>query len=696
MEKDFPAFFLPDSHRDHTARNKTFDLPTSQASECARPLRLILIRLDGKENQPMHSQARSLNSLFRTISLAMIAVSVMAVAMFPAWAQNSVPPTAVQAARMPEFASKLAYPVKRPGPSTSRALARARMHPGPLQANDIYDNGPTNGNTDAWTINFGFITSDSFNVTQGNNTSITGMSFAAWMAPGDVLDSAEVSITSSENGGTSYFDQIVNFTQSGCIGNEFGYNVCTQTASFTGPTLNNGTYWVNLQNASSAAGDPVYWDENSGPSQASENTVGTIPSESFTILGSTTTSTSTSCSVDSQGPAHELYDLGEFTGSNQPSGVAIGRAGNLYGTLSAAGSQAQGLLYELARGAVTNWFFSSLYSFLGGSNGSSPNGVIVGPEGVLYGAAVGGIQNCAEYESTYCGVIYEARPGPAACATALCGWNETTIYEFTSLTDAWGGTVTAFDSGGNLYGISGGNGYFPQGGAYGQGAIFELTPSQGSWTEKILYSFTGGNDGAGPTSLLLGGDGNLYGTARGGGLSASGVVFQLVPSAGGWTENVLYNFSGGATDGGYPGELIQDSHGNFYGFSECDITGGGCGGWGYWGEGLIFELSSSGGGFNVIYNSIDWCPSQWSSFSALTVDPTGNLYAAAAGYGCNQNGCNYDCTAVGSVPSNTPLIWGQNFVFGNLTSDAKGNLYGTTDTCAFGNPTDGMVWQYSP
>jgi hypothetical protein len=53
-----------------------------------------------------------------------------------------------------------------------------------------------------------------------------------------------------------------------------------------------GTYWLNLQNASSR-GDPVYWDENSGPSSASENTVGTIPSESFTVLGTQSTTTST-------------------------------------------------------------------------------------------------------------------------------------------------------------------------------------------------------------------------------------------------------------------------------------------------------------------------------------------------------------------------------------------------------------------
>ena len=212
----------------------------------------------------MHSPARVLSSLFRTVSFAVIAALIMVLATVPAWAQNSVPPTAVQAAKMPEFASKLAHPVKRPSSPTSPALARAKMHPGPLQANDIYDNGPTNGNTDAWTINFGFIVSDSFNVTY-SNTSVTGMSFAAWMSPGDVLGSVEVSITSSENGGTSYFDQIVNFTQSGCIGNEFGYNVCTQTGSFNGPALNNGAYWVNLQNASVSDGDPAYWDENSGP-----------------------------------------------------------------------------------------------------------------------------------------------------------------------------------------------------------------------------------------------------------------------------------------------------------------------------------------------------------------------------------------------------------------------------------------------
>jgi hypothetical protein len=151
---------------------------------------------------------------------------------------------------------------------------------------DIYDNGAINGTTDAWTINFGFIVSDTF--TLGSAANVSGLSFGAWLTPGDILQSAEVSITSSEFGGTSFFDGVVNFTQTGCAGNQIGFNVCTETGSFSGPSLNAGTYWLNLQNAVVNTGDPIYWDENSGPSQASENMLGTIPSESFTLSGGET------------------------------------------------------------------------------------------------------------------------------------------------------------------------------------------------------------------------------------------------------------------------------------------------------------------------------------------------------------------------------------------------------------------------
>jgi hypothetical protein len=156
----------------------------------------------------------------------------------------------------------------------------------------LYENGPINGETDAWTINFGFVISDTFTISTGNST-VGGLSFGAWLTPGDTLESAEVSITSELDGGTVYFDQVVNFTQSGCFLNNYAYDVCTETGTFNGPTLNNGTYWLNLQNGVTTDGDPVYWDENSGvgchspgcPSEAGNGALGTLPSEAFTILG---------------------------------------------------------------------------------------------------------------------------------------------------------------------------------------------------------------------------------------------------------------------------------------------------------------------------------------------------------------------------------------------------------------------------
>ena len=82
----------------------------------------------------------------------------------------------------------------------------------PAASQVVYSNGPINGNTDAWTINFGFVISDTFNVAR-QRYHVTGASFGMWLFPGDTLTSAELSITSRENGGTSYFDQTVNFTR---------------------------------------------------------------------------------------------------------------------------------------------------------------------------------------------------------------------------------------------------------------------------------------------------------------------------------------------------------------------------------------------------------------------------------------------------------------------------------------------------
>ncbi len=152
-----------------------------------------------------------------------------------------------------------------------------------------YDNGPINGTVDAWTINFGYVVSDTF--TWGGGT-LTQASIGVWEFPGDTGLTVDYTISSTENGtgvgldGNTVKDTFIST-------NQYGYNIDTWTFNTGGVPLSAGTYWLNIANATVASGDPVYWDENSGagcksggcPSSASESSVGTIASVAFTVTG---------------------------------------------------------------------------------------------------------------------------------------------------------------------------------------------------------------------------------------------------------------------------------------------------------------------------------------------------------------------------------------------------------------------------
>jgi len=125
--------------------------------------------------------------------------------------------------------------------------------------------------------------------------------------------------------------------------------------------------------------------------------------------------------------------------------------------------------------------------------------------------------------------------------------NEKVLHSFSGGTDgSYPVAAMIADRAGNLYGTA------RYGGANGQGTVFELTNSGGTWNETILYSFAGGNDGASPSgTLVFDTAGNLYGTTRLGGPDNSGTVFKLSKINGTWEESVLYSFTGG-NDGGSP------------------------------------------------------------------------------------------------------------------------------------------------
>jgi hypothetical protein len=171
----------------------------------------------------------------------------------------------------------------------------------PAMAQGSYNNGPVNGESDAYTINFGFSVSDSFQVSGGGGQ-LNAFAFYTWLSPGDSVSNVEFQVGNAPFGNT-LFDGTIGLTQSNCFANNFGFDVCKESGNFSGPTLGNGNFWLTLQNASVPSGDPTFWDVNSGagctspgcPSIAQANTVGSIPSETFTVgWGSSSTTTSTS------------------------------------------------------------------------------------------------------------------------------------------------------------------------------------------------------------------------------------------------------------------------------------------------------------------------------------------------------------------------------------------------------------------
>src|SRR5208283_5818105 len=120
------------------------------------------------------------------------------------------------------------------------------------------------------------------------------------------------------------------------------------------------------------------------------------------------------------------------------------------------------------------------------------------------------------------------------------GATENLLWSFGNGTDGSAPSAGLIaDKSGNLYGTT------YQGGANGEGTVFELTPS-GGWSESLLWSFGSGADGQNPyAGLIMDASGNLYGTTGAGGVHGGGTVFELTPpttAAGNWTESILWSF----------------------------------------------------------------------------------------------------------------------------------------------------------
>jgi uncharacterized repeat protein (TIGR03803 family) len=403
--------------------------------------------------------------------------------------------------------------------------------------------------------------------------------------------------------------------------------------------------------------------------------------------------------------AQKFTVLHNFTGGEDGAypyaGLAVDRAGNFYGT-TLFGGYTGGNCNGLVKGCGTvfklsykgaGWIFTPLYSFQGYSDGNNPQaGVTIGPNGNLYGTTFSG-GNINNF-----GTVYNLRPSAMACKSALCPWTETVLYRFTCGSDgANPDSDVIFDQAGNMYGIT------ANGGSANSGTVYELMPSNGGWRESVLYTFTGGNDGASPEAgLIFDGSGNLYGTTSAGGdygslcseYNGCGVVFELTPSQGSWTETTLHLFDPNNGDGYDPTtSLIFDQSGNIYGTT-------GLGGSSDRG-GTVFELmpNSKGSWTETLLHSFTQIGDGGGPAGALTMDAAGNLYGTTNGNGAYGFGAVFKLTPSNGSWTYTSL---HDFTGGsdgglpvsNVIFDANGNLYGTA--YGGGGYGYGFVWEITP
>jgi|HubBroStandDraft_5_1064220.scaffolds.fasta_scaffold12442_2 uncharacterized repeat protein (TIGR03803 family) len=241
-------------------------------------------------------------------------------------------------------------------------------------------------------------------------------------------------------------------------------------------------------------------------------------------------------------------------GGSEPSGLVRDQAGNAFGTTQAGGAYGRGTVFGMQR-TQTGWQQLALYSFgANGTDGITPeSGVVLGSGERLYGTTPNGGYGR--------GTVFELTYSPS-------GWTEKIIYYFQGGYDGstpYAGLV--IDRAGNLYGTT------SSGGEYNDGTVFELTKSAQGWSKAIIYNFNGVNPST--SALTFDQSGNLYGETY-------DAIFELSPSNGEWTETSFFDFDG--TDGFYPnGGLIFDQAGNMYGTTD---SGGGV-----FGAGEVFEIT---------------------------------------------------------------------------------------------------------
>jgi uncharacterized repeat protein (TIGR03803 family) len=333
-------------------------------------------------------------------------------------------------------------------------------------------------------------------------------------------------------------------------------------------------------------------------------------------------------------------------------GLVQASDGNFYGAAGAGGANGDGTLYRMK----TNGTVSVLYTFTDSSDGGSPTAALIqATNGQLYGTATSGGNNGS-------GVVFHMATNGAS----------RTAYSLTSSNNgSYPADALLQGRDGNFYGTA------EQGGAYGDGTIFKLTPG-GVLTDLASLNLEDGSNPFAP--LVQAADGNFFGVARRGGTNGGwGTIFEITPIG---TLNSVFSFD--YTNGANPiAGLTQDPQGNLYGTT---YDGGAYSG------GTLFELGADGQ-FISLYSFTGGLDGS-NCFAGLLLAIDGNFYGATENGGAYGVGTVFRLSPGGDL---TTLVQFDGFQGANPeaapTQGTDGNLYGTT--LNGGTGTFGTIYRIS-
>ncbi len=358
----------------------------------------------------------------------------------------------------------------------------------------------------------------------------------------------------------------------------------------------------------------------------------------------------------------------------------------LFGT-TFGGADRYGTVFAL-KPAGNGWILNTLHTFESGPDGAGPSSPLtMGPDGALYGATSAGGGGPCYTSNGYrgCGTVFKLLPPTHSSSSTNPLWSATILYTFSDTDGSYPQGGLTFDANGVLYGTA------VNGGNADAGVIYTLTPANGQWTQNILYQVMNNGDGQFPWGgVILDNSGNLYGVMTDGGPYGFGVVYELSPSGSGWTESAIHGFTDQGNDGmGPQSGLIKDSAGNLYGATVYLPDSGGS----------AFELTPSGGSWSYNFLSAFQGGLNLGPYANLVMDSAGNLYGTTFadgqyGFGTvfklTQSGGSWTYQTLHSFSGGSdgaspmaPLIF-----------DGAGNLYGTTSSG--GQYEAGVVFKITP